>query len=147
MAELPRLVKASRKLPDTFTDDELVIVGANAQGWLATAIQLSAQAGLRMGEVLAIQVADISFDQEILLVKRALSGGEVLTQRRSRAHPPHCAPLSKARPRTGLRRTSRCSKMRLVESNREGGLQRLPIWPQPWQTAMSLMVPDSPAKR
>ncbi len=79
LPELPRLVKASRKLPDTFTDDELVIVPAQASGWLATAIQLSAQAGLRMGEVLALLVGDIDFDQENLLVRRALSGGEVLT--------------------------------------------------------------------
>ena len=79
LPELPRLVKASRKLPDTFTDDELVVISAQAQGWLATAIQLSAQAGLRMGEVLALLVGDIDFDQENLLVKRALSGGEVLT--------------------------------------------------------------------
>ncbi|MBL8741950.1 MAG: site-specific integrase [Myxococcales bacterium] len=79
LPELPRLVKASRKLPDTFTDDELVIIASQAQGWLATAIQLSAQAGLRMGEVLALLVGDIDFDQENLLVKRALSGGEVLT--------------------------------------------------------------------
>ncbi len=79
LPELPRLVKASRKLPDTFTDDELAIIASHATGWLATAIQLSAQAGLRMGEVLALLVGDIDFDQENLLVKRALSGGQVLT--------------------------------------------------------------------
>jgi len=79
LPELPRLVKASRKLPDTFTDDEPPIIATQAIGWLATAIQLSAQGGPRMGEVLALQVGDINFDQEALMVRRALSGGEVLT--------------------------------------------------------------------
>jgi integrase len=79
LPDFPPLVKASRKLPDTFTDDELAIIAAQTNSRLATAIQLSAQAGLRMGEVLALLVGDIDFDQENLLVKRALSGGEVLT--------------------------------------------------------------------
>ncbi len=56
-------------------------IASQATGWLATAIQLLAQAGLRMGEVLALLVGDIDFDQEDLLVKRAVSGGEVLTPR------------------------------------------------------------------
>ncbi len=66
-----RLAKASRKLPDTSTDDEVAIIASQATGWLATAVQLSAQAGLKMGEVLALVVGDIDFDQENLLVKRA----------------------------------------------------------------------------
>ena len=47
LPDLPRLVKASRKLPDTFGEDELTAIASNAQGWLATVVQLSAQAGLR----------------------------------------------------------------------------------------------------
>ena len=41
-------------------------IASQATGWLATAIQLLAQAGLRMGEVLALLVGDIDFDQEKL---------------------------------------------------------------------------------
>jgi len=79
LPDLPRLVKASRKLPDTFGEDELTAIASNAQGWLATVVQLSAQAGLRMGEALAIEVGDVDFEQGALMVRRALSGGEVLS--------------------------------------------------------------------
>ncbi len=72
-------MKDSRKLPETFGDDELDAVAAGAEGWLATMIQLSANAGLRMGEVLAIEIGDIDFDHGALMVRRALSAGEVLS--------------------------------------------------------------------
>lgn len=79
LPELPRLVKATRKLPDTFTEEELATLVDGSDGWLGTLIRLSAHAGLRMGEGLALEVGDVDLDHGLLLVRRALSAGEVLT--------------------------------------------------------------------
>jgi hypothetical protein len=48
--DLPRLVKESLKLPIASRDDELEAILSRGRGWLGTVVQLSAHAGLRMGE-------------------------------------------------------------------------------------------------
>jgi len=50
-----------------------------APGWLGTAIALAALSGMRMGEMRAIEVRDVDFDQRRLLVRRALSEDASLT--------------------------------------------------------------------
>jgi integrase len=53
------------------------LLGA-ARGWLRIAIALAAFAGLRMGEVRAMQVEDVDLREGRLTVRRALSAGEVM---------------------------------------------------------------------
>ena len=50
-----------------------------APGWLGLAIALAAMAGMRMGEVRALEVRDVDFEQHRILVRRALSEETSLT--------------------------------------------------------------------
>jgi integrase len=75
---LPKLIKQGKKLPDTFTEAELITVYAGAKGWLRTAIWLGGRAGLRMGEVLALEARDVDLATSRLFVRHAMSGNEVL---------------------------------------------------------------------
>lgn len=79
LPELPPLPKASRKLPDAPDDAEVQAMLAKATGWLRIAIALSAYAGLRMGEVRALEVRDVDLARDRILVRRALSADEVVT--------------------------------------------------------------------
>ena len=79
LPELPKLPRASRKLPEAPPDDEVVTLLAKAGDWLRVAIALAVYAGLRQGEVRALEVRDVDFAGKRLLVRRAFSGSEVLT--------------------------------------------------------------------
>jgi integrase/recombinase XerC len=74
----PRIRRQGRKLPDAPSDEEVRAMLAHAGGWLRTAIALAALAGLRMGEVRALEVRDVDLTGARLLVRRALSEDEVL---------------------------------------------------------------------
>lgn len=76
---LPRLFKESRKLPDTYNDDEVRQLMTEATDWLKVAIALAAMAGLRLGEVQAMEVQDVDLKANRLYVRRALSGDEVMS--------------------------------------------------------------------
>jgi integrase len=79
LPELPKLPKQSKKLRDAPTTDEVQQMLAHATGWLRPAIALAALAGLRMGEVRALEVRDIDFERDLLLVRRAFSLDEVMS--------------------------------------------------------------------
>jgi integrase len=79
LPELPKLPKQSKKLPDAPTTEEVQLMLAHAKGWLRIAIALSALAGLRMGEVRAIEIRDIDLEHDRLFVRRALSSDEVMS--------------------------------------------------------------------
>ena len=49
-----------------------------SRGWLRVAIALSVYAGLRMGEVRALEVRDVDFKRQSILVRHALSADEVV---------------------------------------------------------------------
>jgi integrase len=72
------LVVASRKLADAPTSEEVETM-LGAPGWLGLAIALGALAGLRMGEVRALEVRDVDFDRHRILVRRAMSEEASLT--------------------------------------------------------------------
>ena len=78
MPSLPKYGKQGRKLPDAPSDDEVRAMLSHADGWLRTAIALAAFAGLRMGEVRALEVHDIDRRDESILIRRALSEKETL---------------------------------------------------------------------
>jgi len=87
MPDLPPLPRKSGKLPDAPSDEEIVTLLANAQGWLRVAIALSVYAGLRMGEVRALEVRDVDFKRGIILVRRALSADEVMPPKSGNERP------------------------------------------------------------
>jgi integrase len=77
--QFPRgLVKTSRKLPDAPSPADFEVM-LTAKGWLGLAIMLSGLAGMRMGEVLALEVRDVDFDGHRILLRRGLSDGVSLT--------------------------------------------------------------------
>ena len=78
MPSIPKLGKQGRKLPDAPADDEVRAMLSHARGWLRTAIALAAFAGLRMGEVRALEVRDVDRREASILVRRALSEKETL---------------------------------------------------------------------
>jgi integrase len=72
------LVVTSRKLPDAPSSEEVEAM-LMAPGWLGLAIALAALGGMRMGEVRALEVRDVDFEQHRLLLRRALSEDASLT--------------------------------------------------------------------
>ena len=73
MPDFSKLVKTGKKLPSTYSDDDVVRVRSAAVGWVKVAVDLAALAGLRLGEVLAIEVRDVDLVGGQLHVRRALS--------------------------------------------------------------------------
>jgi len=79
LPECPRgLIATGRKVADAPSPDEVEAM-LQAEGWLGAAIALAAMAGLRMGEVRALEVRDVDFDRHRILVRRAMSEDESLT--------------------------------------------------------------------
>ena len=77
MPRLPRLPAKSEKLPAAPPLAVVVQTLAAAEGWLRVAIALAALAGLRCGEVRAIEVRDVDLEGGRLFVRRAYSADEL----------------------------------------------------------------------
>lgn len=77
---MPRMpsFKESEKLPDAPTAEHVGAVLQSAPGWLRTAAALQALAGLRQGEVRALQVGDLDFAAGCIHVRRAFSEDEIV---------------------------------------------------------------------
>jgi integrase len=73
MPDLPKAPPPGRKLPSAPSPDEVNAMLANATGWLRVAVALGALAGLRQGEVRALEVRDVDLKQGIITVRLALS--------------------------------------------------------------------------
>ncbi|MEO8899952.1 MAG: site-specific integrase [Polyangiaceae bacterium] len=78
MKALPRF-KLSRKLPDAPSVDEFHRLLAEAKGGVRVAIALSGYAGLRQGDLRALQVRDIDFGGSRIIVRHAFRETEVVT--------------------------------------------------------------------
>jgi len=79
VAPMPKLWKEGRKLPDAPTPEEVAAMLTHSTGWLRVAVALAAYAGLRCGEVRALEVQDVDLAANVLRVRRAFSENEVLT--------------------------------------------------------------------
>lgn len=82
LAEMPRLPppgKPKRKLPSCPSDEDVVGIIHHTTGWLRVASALASLAGLRSGEVRALEVGDISLSRGEIHVQRAISADEVST--------------------------------------------------------------------
>ena len=73
MPDLPKAPPPGRKVPSAPSTDEVNAMLANATGWLSVAVALGALAGLRQGEVRALEVRDVDLKQGIITVRWALS--------------------------------------------------------------------------
>jgi hypothetical protein len=60
MPDLPKAPQPGRKLPSAPSTEEVNAMLANANGWLSVAVALGALAGLRQGEVRALEVRDVA---------------------------------------------------------------------------------------
>ena len=76
MPDLPKAPPPGRKLPSAPSTEEVNAMLANAKGWLSVAVALGALAGLRQGEVRALEVRDVDLKQGIITVRWALSENE-----------------------------------------------------------------------
>ena len=72
MPDLPKAPPPGRKLPSAPSTDEVNAMLANATGWLSVAVALGALAGLRQGEVRALEVRDVDLKQGIITVRWSL---------------------------------------------------------------------------
>ena len=79
MPRLPKLPAKSEKLPAAPPLAVIVQTIGAAEGWLRVAIALASLAGLRCGEVRAIEVRDVDLDAGRLFVRRAYSADELGT--------------------------------------------------------------------
>lgn len=79
LPQFPRgLAKTSKKLPDAPSPQDFEVM-LTAGGWLGLAIMLAGLAGMRSGEVRALEVRDVDFDGHRILLRRALSEDVSLT--------------------------------------------------------------------
>jgi integrase len=76
MPDLPKAPPAGRKLPSAPSTEEVEAMLGKADGWLRIAIALAAFAGLRQGEMRALEVRDIDLKAGVINVRRALSENE-----------------------------------------------------------------------
>lgn len=75
----PKLWREGRTLPEAPAEAEVAQLLAEAREWLRVAIGLGAFAGLRSGEVRALETRDVDLGRGVLRIRRAFSGGRVLT--------------------------------------------------------------------
>lgn len=79
LPQFPRgLARTSKKLPDAPSPQDFEVM-LTAGGWLGLAIMLAGLAGMRSGEVRALEVRDVDFDGHRILLRRALSEDVSLT--------------------------------------------------------------------
>jgi integrase len=72
----PGVLKEAKKLPAAPTLPEVENLIANAGGWVRLALALGVYAGLRSGEIRALQVGDIDLEARLIRVVRTLSEDE-----------------------------------------------------------------------
>jgi integrase len=73
MPELPKPPPPGRKLPSAPSTEDVEAMLGRADGWLRVAIALAAFAGLRQGEVRALEGRDVDLKLGVISVRRALS--------------------------------------------------------------------------
>jgi integrase len=78
MPELPKPPPPGRKLPSAPSSEEVEAMLGKAEGWLRVAIALGAFAGLRQGEVRALEARDVDLKVGVITVRHALSENETV---------------------------------------------------------------------
>jgi integrase len=124
LEDLPKLprYKSSEKLPDAPSAEHILDLLDVATGWLRTAIALAAFAGLRQGEVRALQAGDVDFDANVIYLRRAFSEDELVPSpkgKRQRVVP--MAPPLRAILHEVVKGKQRCA---FLVTTRDGGVPR-----------------------
>lgn len=107
----PGLMRSSKKLPDAPGASELLRM-LEAPGWLGLAVALAAFAGMRSGEVRAIEVRDVNLDEHRILIRRAFSEDVSLTPKNNHERVVPLVPELEARLREAMKR--KLPKARIV---------------------------------
>jgi integrase len=115
MPIFPKLWKASKKLPDAPSDEEVEAMIRFAVGWLRIAILLAAYGGLRQGEVRAVEVGDVDLQGGRLLIRRALSENTPVTPKSGNDRAVPLAPELKSALEPALR--SKLPRARVVTTD------------------------------
>jgi integrase len=79
LPDMPELPRVKNKLPDCPDAQEVDAIVAVATGWLRTAVALAAYAGLRSGEIRALQVGDVDWVRNRIVVRRGMSHNTLTT--------------------------------------------------------------------
>ncbi len=79
MPRIPRLWKEGRKVPEAPPASDIDRLVVSSSRWVHTAVALAAYAGLRSGEVRALEVRDVDLVRGYILVRRAFSESELAT--------------------------------------------------------------------
>jgi integrase len=74
------------KEPPSFTADQARSIIAMAKGQYRVMFAIAAMAGLRAGEILALQVGDFDFEKNLLTIRRSVWRGKLSTPKTSRSH-------------------------------------------------------------
>ena len=121
MPEFPKLPRQGRKLPDAPSTEEVQAMLAHAHGWLRVAVGLAAYAGLRQGEVRALEVRDVDLVGERIVVRHACSGDEVLSPKSGHER---VVPLSPALAEISAKRCATSCRRRVWSSTTGDTLRR-----------------------
>jgi integrase len=78
MPDLPKPPPPGRKLPSAPSTEEVEAMLGKAEGWPRVAIALAAFAGLRQGEVRALEVRDVDLKTGVITIRHALSENEAV---------------------------------------------------------------------
>ena len=71
--KMPKLRRAVRKLPNCLDDEQFWSIMGVVDGWLKVAVALAGLAGLRSGEIRALEVRDIDWKRNRIMVRHAMS--------------------------------------------------------------------------
>jgi len=82
--KLAKLPARASKLPMAPPEQDVVRVFAEARGWHRVALALVILAGLRDGEVRALQVRDVDLVHDLVYVRRAYSGSVLMPETKGR---------------------------------------------------------------
>lgn len=107
----PGLMRSSKKLPDAPGAAEVQQMLA-ARGWVGLAIALAVFAGMRSGEVRAIEVRDIDLEEHRILIRRAFSENVSMTPKNSHERVVPLVPELEARLRDAMK--NKLPKARIV---------------------------------
>lgn len=125
MPKLPPAPRRSNKLADCPDTSEVQALLAGPHGWLHLAIALAAFAGLRSGEVRALEVRDIDFKQGLIRIRRAISDCEVLTPKSGHERSVPIAPELLEQLELGCKRKLPTARVVLTDEGRTPTRQRV----------------------
>jgi integrase len=69
-----------------YTENEIRLILDNAEGWVKVYFSLLFTTGMRVGEVLGLEIVDIDFEKKAINLKQAITKGEIRKSSRQKNH-------------------------------------------------------------